>query len=119
MQRMRSWLFAPGDSEKKMARAADGPADVVLLDLEDSVSPEMKPAAREMVRAFLASRDARKARTISRAAGFISGETESSRSRRTTSAGPSAALAIFFSLSPGANSHERIRCIGTISSRGD
>ena len=59
MQRMRSWLFAPGDSEKKMARAADGPADVVLLDLEDSVSPEMKPAAREMVRAFLESRDDR------------------------------------------------------------
>lgn len=56
MQRMRSWLFAPGDSEKKMAKAADGAADVVLLDLEDSVAPECKPAAREMVREFLAAR---------------------------------------------------------------
>lgn len=56
MQRMRSWLFAPGDSEKKMAKAADGPADIVLLDLEDSVAPERKPAAREMVRDFLAGR---------------------------------------------------------------
>lgn len=59
MQRMRSWLFAPGDSEKKMAKAADGPADVVLLDLEDSVAPETKPAARAMVRTFLASREDR------------------------------------------------------------
>ena len=57
--KMRSWLFAPGDSEKKMAKAADGQADIVLLDLEDSVMPESKPAAREMVHAFLASRDDR------------------------------------------------------------
>ena len=57
--RMRSWLFAPGDSEKKMAKAADGPADIVLLDLEDSVMPEGKPAARELVSGFLASRDDR------------------------------------------------------------
>lgn len=54
--RMRSWLFAPGDSEKKMAKAADGSADIVLLDLEDSVAPESKPMAREMVRDFLAGR---------------------------------------------------------------
>ncbi|MCL4673564.1 MAG: CoA ester lyase [Sphingomonadaceae bacterium] len=53
---MRSWLFAPGDSERKMAKAADGEADIVLLDLEDSVLPEAKPAAREAVAAFLASR---------------------------------------------------------------
>ncbi len=57
--KMRSWLFAPGDSEKKMAKAADGQADIVLLDLEDSVMPESKPAAREMVHNFLASRDDR------------------------------------------------------------
>ncbi len=59
LPRMRSWLFAPGDSEKKMAKAADGPADIVLLDLEDSVMPEGKAAARELVRAFLNSRDDR------------------------------------------------------------
>lgn len=56
LPRMRSWLFAPGDSERKMTKAADGEADVVLLDLEDSVLPEAKPAAREAVAAFLASR---------------------------------------------------------------
>ncbi len=52
----RSWLFAPGDSEKKMTKAADGAADIVLLDLEDSVAPETKPAARLLVAQFLRSR---------------------------------------------------------------
>lgn len=49
----RSWLFAPGDSEKKMARAMEGPADIVLLDLEDAVTPSAKPRARTMVHDFL------------------------------------------------------------------
>ncbi|WP_128892269.1 CoA ester lyase [Erythrobacter sp. HKB08] len=53
----RSWLFAPGDSERKMTKAADGEADIVLLDLEDSVSPENKASARELVRDFIASRE--------------------------------------------------------------
>jgi citrate lyase subunit beta / citryl-CoA lyase len=58
--RMRSWLFAPGDSEKKMAKALAGPADVVLLDLEDAVAPESKPLARKTVHDFLrANADAR------------------------------------------------------------
>ncbi|MXO89791.1 HpcH/HpaI aldolase/citrate lyase family protein [Pontixanthobacter aquaemixtae] len=55
----RSWLFAPGDSEKKMGKAADGDADIVLLDLEDSVMPENKGAARELVAGFLSSREDR------------------------------------------------------------
>ncbi|WFL77511.1 CoA ester lyase [Altererythrobacter arenosus] len=59
LTRMRSWLFAPGDSEKKMSKAGDSAADIALLDLEDSVMPENKPAAREMVREFLAGREDR------------------------------------------------------------
>jgi citrate lyase subunit beta/citryl-CoA lyase len=51
--KMRSWLFAPGDSEKKMAKAAEGPADIVIFDLEDAVTPENKPLARTMVHDFL------------------------------------------------------------------
>lgn len=47
--RMRSWLFAPGDSAKKMGKAEASAADIALLDLEDSVSPENKPSARQMV----------------------------------------------------------------------
>nr|WP_188513852.1 CoA ester lyase [Blastomonas aquatica] len=53
---MRSWLFAPGDSEKKMAKAADSAADIALFDLEDAVATENKPRARDLVRAMLASR---------------------------------------------------------------
>ncbi len=59
--KMRSWLFAPGDSEKKMGKAEGSAADIALLDLEDSVSPENKPAARQMVAAQIAA-SANKAR---------------------------------------------------------
>lgn len=59
LPRMRSWLFAPGDSEKKMGKAIAGAADIALLDLEDSVSPENKPAARAMVAETIADSDNR------------------------------------------------------------
>ena len=49
----RSWLFAPGDSERKMEKATGGPADIVLIDLEDAVAEGEKPRAREMVSAFI------------------------------------------------------------------
>ena len=51
----RSWLFAPGDSEKKMTKAMEGSADIVLIDLEDAVAPDNKATARQMVRDFLAA----------------------------------------------------------------
>ena len=57
--RMRSWLFAPGDSEKKMGKAIASDADIALLDLEDSVAPENKAAARELVRDTIAAHDNR------------------------------------------------------------
>lgn len=46
---MRSWLFVPGDSDRKLARAFESGADVVILDLEDSVAPERKNFARDLV----------------------------------------------------------------------
>ncbi len=49
LPKMRSWLFAPGDSEKKMGKAEASAADIALFDLEDSVAPENKAAARAMV----------------------------------------------------------------------
>ena len=64
--KMRSWLFAPGDSEKKMGRAADGDADVVIFDLEDAVAPENKPAARGMVRDYLDAHPDKRARIFVR-----------------------------------------------------
>lgn len=49
----RSWLFVPGDSERKLAKGRENPADVLLLDLEDSVSHTRRGIAREMVRDYL------------------------------------------------------------------
>ena len=60
----RSWLFAPGDSEKKMTRAAEGPADIVICDLEDAVAESGKQAARAMVHDFLKARDAEARRRL-------------------------------------------------------
>src|SRR5579871_3212712 len=59
---MRSWLFAPGDSEKKMTKAMEGAADIVLIDLEDAVAPESKAAARPMVHDFIAANPEGRAR---------------------------------------------------------
>lgn len=59
---MRSWLFAPGDSEKKMAKATDGSADIVIFDLEDAVVTENKPLARQLVLDFIAARPAQRHR---------------------------------------------------------
>jgi citrate lyase subunit beta/citryl-CoA lyase len=56
----RSWLFVPGDSERKLAKAEACGADVLILDLEDSVAPEHKTAARILVREYLAARPAQR-----------------------------------------------------------
>lgn len=50
---MRSLLFIPGDSDKKLAKVAGCGADAVILDLEDSVAPANKSAARDKVADFL------------------------------------------------------------------
>jgi citrate lyase subunit beta/citryl-CoA lyase len=50
---MRSILFVPGDSEKKLAKAAAAGADALALDLEDSVLAEHKPAARQIVKDYI------------------------------------------------------------------
>jgi citrate lyase subunit beta/citryl-CoA lyase len=52
---LRSLLFVPGDSEKKLSRGASSGADALILDLEDSVAPARKPIAREMVSERLAA----------------------------------------------------------------
>jgi citrate lyase subunit beta/citryl-CoA lyase len=50
---IRSFLFVPGDSEKKLAKAQSSPADALILDLEDSVAAENRPKARGLVREYL------------------------------------------------------------------
>lgn len=52
--RLRSLLFVPGDRPDRMAKALGLGADGLILDLEDAVAPDAKPAARQAVAAFLA-----------------------------------------------------------------
>lgn len=53
---IRSMLYVPGDSDKKLGKIDGCAADAVVLDLEDSVAPDHRPAARKKVRAFLEQR---------------------------------------------------------------
>lgn len=52
--RLRSLLFVPGDRPERFAKAAASGADAIILDLEDSVSPANKDAARHAVADYLA-----------------------------------------------------------------
>lgn len=52
---MRSVQYVPGNNEKMVAKAPSIPADIITLDLEDSVPPAEKPRARDMVAANLAA----------------------------------------------------------------
>lgn len=49
----RSWLFVPGDSERKLEKSLGVGADALILDLEDAVAPERKDQARRIVAEFL------------------------------------------------------------------
>jgi citrate lyase subunit beta/citryl-CoA lyase len=53
---MRSLLFVPGDSERKLEKGISSEADVVIVDLEDSVAPANKEAARQTAANFIATR---------------------------------------------------------------
>jgi citrate lyase subunit beta/citryl-CoA lyase len=55
---MRSFLFVPADSERKLARGPESGAAALILDLEDSVALDRKPIARELAAAWLRSRTA-------------------------------------------------------------
>jgi len=50
---MRSLLFVPGDSERKLEKAFGAGADVVIVDLEDSVAAANKVAARATAAGFI------------------------------------------------------------------
>ncbi len=53
--KMRSWLFVPGDSERKLAKAAAVGSDVVVIDLEDAVAEHGKLPARKLATQWLTS----------------------------------------------------------------
>jgi citrate lyase subunit beta/citryl-CoA lyase len=54
---MRSLLFVPGDSDRKLAKGFQSGADLVIVDLEDSVAPANKAAARTIAADFMRSLD--------------------------------------------------------------
>lgn len=57
MSTLRSLLFIPGDSDKKLAKVTGCGADAVILDLEDAVALSAKPDARAKVAEFLRTFD--------------------------------------------------------------
>ncbi|MDQ6437970.1 CoA ester lyase [Mesorhizobium sp. LHD-90] len=55
---MRSLLFVPGDSERKLEKGFASAVDVLLIDLEDSVAPQNKAPARTIAAAAIRDRRA-------------------------------------------------------------
>ncbi len=61
---LRSMLFVPGDSERKLEKAQTVPADALIVDLEDSVDASRKSSARALAAELLQHRSAIRARTL-------------------------------------------------------
>jgi citrate lyase subunit beta/citryl-CoA lyase len=53
----RSYLFVPGNRTERFDKALASGADAVVLDLEDAVTPDDKPVAREAVARYLMAAD--------------------------------------------------------------
>ena len=61
---LRSMLFVPGDSERKLAKAQAVAADALIVDLEDSVDTARKEAARALCIEFSQQRSSLRARSL-------------------------------------------------------
>jgi hypothetical protein len=53
MELIRSLIFVPGNRENMLERARSFDADIIMVDLEDSVPPGEKATAREMAREWV------------------------------------------------------------------
>src|SRR5829696_8487787 len=75
---MRSLLFVPADSGKKLDKAMGSGADGVIIDLEDSITAEKKAGARKSAFDFLkdASKAANRPRLLVRINGLETGMTD-------------------------------------------
>jgi citrate lyase subunit beta / citryl-CoA lyase len=75
---MRSLLFVPADGGRKLDKAMASGADAVIVDLEDSVSPAGKAAARKSAADFLsdAVKLPTRPRLLVRVNGFATGLTD-------------------------------------------
>ncbi len=56
---LRSMLFVPADSERKLEKAQQSQADALILDLEDAVAPSRKPVARQSAAAYIGTQASR------------------------------------------------------------
>lgn len=73
---MRSLLFVPGDSERKLAKGLSSAVDVLIIDLEDSVALANKALAHSITAAFLGTHsEAHPGRLYVRVNAFDSGKT--------------------------------------------
>jgi citrate lyase subunit beta / citryl-CoA lyase len=74
---MRSYLFVPGDSPRKLEKSLGSGADALIIDLEDSVSPSGKDEARRITAGFLAeaSKEASRPRLFVRVNDLATGLT--------------------------------------------
>ena len=81
---MRSLLFVPGDSPRKLARGLQSGADALILDLEDSVAADRKAEARATALAFLndAGTTDKRPRLLVRVNGLDTGLTDAGCSSR-------------------------------------
>src|SRR5581483_6969244 len=75
---MRSLLFVPADSAKKLDKGMASGADALIVDLEDSISPANKTAARMSAFDFLkeAGRQAKRPRLFVRVNSLDTGLTD-------------------------------------------
>jgi citrate lyase subunit beta/citryl-CoA lyase len=75
---MRSLLFVPGDSARKLEKGLGSGADALIIDLEDSVALAAKPEARRVTAGFLrdAVSQARRPRLFVRVNGLTTGLTD-------------------------------------------
>lgn len=74
MPRFRSVLYVPASNDKAMAKAAQLPADALIIDLEDAVAPEAKAEARLKAKAMLESGAFEGRKVILRVNGFEAGD---------------------------------------------
>ena len=75
---MRSLLFVPGDSRKKLDKGLTSGADALLIDLEDSVALDAKDEARRVTAAFLSEAEGQpdRPRLYVRVNGLTTGQTD-------------------------------------------
>lgn len=72
----RCYLYVPGNRERMLARAPSAGADALILDLEDSVPPDEKGAARQLVAGTIPQLASQQQRVYVRVNALATGLTE-------------------------------------------